>query len=442
MQFEKLLRDEITLDLSIKNFTETDIPPLMAFLNERPKIKKLVLAYNYPTRKTIELLAEQNTTVDEIDLGDNRLDDEAALAFINKNKYATKVGFYGNRLSDDGVKRIAQINETITDINLGGNNLTPAGVAEFAKYNNKCTTIRLGNIPLGSLGGKLLAENNSTALTIVLNGTNIDDDQCATAFIEHNNTATNIDLSHNNLTSQCAASIAEKNKIATTLNLSNNDIRDEGAELVAKYNATAVNINLSYNGIGNVGFIHFAKNNTKALNINFAGNKIDNDAMKVFSQYSIAHKVDLGFNKISDDGAIELVNNGYLTDLKIPSGHGNPKPPRVTPVTRKLLNIQLEKNKPDHGFWSRFVSLAALVKSTQDESYIDLNLIKIINEFCGGIIIKKNQSELGFFNILTQTNMFFKTSLMQENQKRKLSDAPERGNSEEIESKGIKRRRN
>jgi hypothetical protein len=99
------------LDLSRQNLTDDDMPELVRFLMDYPKITSVNLSLNNIGDQGIADFAERNLTVTEVNFAGNIISDHGAAIFAYKNRVIEQVNFSHNRISELGVEHFCKLNE-------------------------------------------------------------------------------------------------------------------------------------------------------------------------------------------------------------------------------------------------------------------------------------------------------------------------------------------
>lgn len=111
------------LDLSRQGLTDKDMPELIQFLLQHPKIKVL-------------------------DLSLNNIGDEGIAYFVERNQYVIQINFSGNNISDLGIAIFAYKNEVVEQVNFSQNLITDQGITNFAQINQICQSSHFSSIQL------------------------------------------------------------------------------------------------------------------------------------------------------------------------------------------------------------------------------------------------------------------------------------------------------
>lgn len=312
------------------------------------KIKEVNLSENKMEDHVVKKIAEtlkSNTTLTSICLKNNKISDNGAYEIaklLENNMNLNKIDLSDNHITENGVKKISASlsgNNKITFIDFSNNNIGAIGsihIADLLDKNNTLEELCLNGNDIGEKGAYLIAislAKNNKLKKINLNDNNVRDegsDFIANSLI-NNLSLIEIDLGNNKITFEGAKSLA--NLISETvkleyINLNSNNIGNKGANEIAealKKNKFLKNISLCENSIGDEGAQYIAK----ALEVSTTLEKIDmktNDihkeggmalaeSLNINKKLSKYFKLDLNFNKIGDEGAIEIIK--LLTNNKI-----------------------------------------------------------------------------------------------------------------------------
>lgn len=100
------------LNLSQQGLTDKDMPELVQFLLQHPKIKILDLSLNNIGDDGIAYFADRNQNIKQVNFRGNNIGDNGVAVFAYKNQVVELVNFSSNLISDQGVTNFARINET------------------------------------------------------------------------------------------------------------------------------------------------------------------------------------------------------------------------------------------------------------------------------------------------------------------------------------------
>ncbi|KAF9177180.1 hypothetical protein BGZ51_009033, partial [Haplosporangium sp. Z 767] len=205
-------------------------------------------------------------------------------------------------------------NTTLTTLDLGNNSIKDNGalaLSDALKTNSTLITLNLGNNSIGDKGAVALSDalkTNSTLITLNLrfNSIGVNGAVALSDVLKTNSTLTTLNLEKNSIGDNGAVALSDALKVNSTLitlNLRFNSIGDKGAVVLSealKTNSTLTTLNLGSNSIG--------ENGAVALS----------DALKTNSTLST---LDLGFSSIRENGAVALSDalktNSTLTTLNL-----------------------------------------------------------------------------------------------------------------------------
>ena len=214
-----------------------------------------------------------NTTLSVLNLSENSIGDAGAANLADAlkwNKTLTELNLRDNFVYEAGAERLADAlksSTTLTESNLRNNCIWMAGadrLADALKSNTTLTEFKLRDNGIRDTGGKALADalkSNKTLTKLNLRGNGIGDTGAASLAdaLKSNTTLTKLNLRLNGIRETGAASLADALKSNTTLtglNLRNNRIGDTGAASLAdalKSNKTLTELKLDNNDIGDTG---------------------------------------------------------------------------------------------------------------------------------------------------------------------------------------------
>lgn len=109
-RFEAFIDDD-NLNLSRQDLTDKDIPDLIQFLRQYPKITSLNLSLNNIGDQGVADFAERNMTVVHVNFAGNIISDGGVAIFAYKNQVVEQVNFSHNRITEEGISNFMQINE-------------------------------------------------------------------------------------------------------------------------------------------------------------------------------------------------------------------------------------------------------------------------------------------------------------------------------------------
>jgi Leucine-rich repeat (LRR) protein len=208
-----------------------------------------------------------NTTLQTIDLTNNRIGDEGAIALAGNTTLQT-LDLTNNRIGYEGARALAD-NKTLQTLNLDSNEIGDEGAIALAG-NTTLQTLNLSDNKIGDEGARVLA-NNTTLQTLNLAYNKIG--EIALAALAGNTTLQTLNLLGHRIGDEGAIALAG-NTTLQTLNLPFNEIGDEGARALAG-NRTLQNLDLYGNEIRDEGAIALADSlkgdNTNLQNLSLPG---------------------------------------------------------------------------------------------------------------------------------------------------------------------------
>ena len=269
-----------------QSVSDEHVETLCAILQENhadANLRILRLTSNDLTRQATEALGRvlySDTTLAELNLGDNQLGPEGTMTLIqpllSANTSLTYLSLENNRIAPKGAKHLAQLlrnNKTILELNLSHNDIGARGIKTLAK-----------------------GMDSNTALQ-------------------------RLHLSHNHLGApgiRQLTSVLKKNQrhAVTFLNVSSNQATENGAQAVKEwllYDKTLETIWLSSNDLGPAGgdtFRSVLQFNYTLREIRLGGNQLGDEGVTALSEglKSNQHlqRLALDYNQIKDEGATAL----------------------------------------------------------------------------------------------------------------------------------------
>lgn len=353
LNFSKQVRGN-KLDLSRQQLVDIDMPAVITFLEDHPKITALDLSFNNNltgagvdplaavasltelslardsklenslglTAKDMPAFAK-NKTLKVLNLDMNSIGDKGAL-FLAKNTTLKKLDVSSNDLTDEGAIALLQ-NNNLTDLSLWANWTLGIKTAKAIAQNQSITKLNLEQTSITDEGAMLIAKNTHL-ISINLSLTNVTD--IGTAALAHNNNLKKLQLWGNHVGTEGAKALATSQSLQV-LSLDakgligpiTKTIGDEGAIALA-HNTSLHHLILGHENITSIGAAELAKNSS-LQSLDLIGNREINDSDAVLFAASPAHFISLGFSatSLTDKGAMALASIKGLKMLDLQFNH-------------------------------------------------------------------------------------------------------------------------
>lgn len=304
------------LNLFWQGITDDDIPQILDFLSEHPKITSLNLHGNFAiTTKGLEKLAE-NKTLLSVRVEGLFIKDEGIIA-LAKNTTWTSLGienadFHKLRL---GLQALID-NQTLTALGITSDD--PNDIALLANKKS-LTKLEIMNVSTWETTDNsaipAVFEKNENLTSLIMYNFNLGDG--AKAFA-NNNHLIQLSLVADGVTNEGALALA-KNSSIRKLSLSNNSgIKESGVIALAK-NPVIEELGLSGIDISEEALSLLAKSSLSSLKINCwsCNHFIGDDGAIALSKNPYLTSLDIGHQNITAKGAIALANKTNLVDLRL-----------------------------------------------------------------------------------------------------------------------------
>jgi len=198
---------------------------------------------SYDLKETLCRLNEKDTSLNEIDLYDKKVDDDDieklvdAMLCFNSNK-VTYLDLNKNFISDEGAKKLATLlrnnNSLLEELCINNNNIGTKGAVEIANAlksgNTKLEDLYLNNNPnIGNKGANEIAKSlmyNTTLRRLFLMGTSIGNDG-STGMINKDRNKNDKDNNNTTTTGDVILQTLRYNSILSNINIWKNNISNE-----------------------------------------------------------------------------------------------------------------------------------------------------------------------------------------------------------------------
>jgi hypothetical protein len=141
---------------------QTDIE-LEAWLSKNAQgLRRLRVRNGHLTDQGAQIIAAHCSNLEELDLGDNLIGDEGALA-LSLLPRLRAVNLYGNQVGDIGAAELIS-RLPLQELNLCGNRISVSGLEAIARYSTGLQKLHLGFLSMGDSGAEVLQSKTWPAL--------------------------------------------------------------------------------------------------------------------------------------------------------------------------------------------------------------------------------------------------------------------------------------
>ena len=282
-----------------------------------------------------------NTNLQQLDLSDNRICDDGAVAIsecLKNNGTLQELNISHNKVSDNGIVNIGealQRNTSLQILDISHNNLSNNIIFIFSNYLKEENTLHQLRISWNNIDLDLNFNVTSLNMSSIMNWM-FGNTEAILGFtlLDYYTNIEKFNISHNNISDDGAVAIGEclkNNNTLRELNLSHNKVSDNGIISIGnalEMNAKLQMFNISYNNISDDGAVAISeclKNNNTLRELNLSHNKIsDSGIISIGNALEMNTKLqifNISCSNISDDGAVAisecLKNNNTLQELNI-----------------------------------------------------------------------------------------------------------------------------